>query len=178
MIGTAAAGRSSAVAASNSSRSSPWRSSRSWASSVSSRELTCTSSLATARRSNRSPIAWKRRPALNNEGRRYTWETYPERRQRAGITWCVYHERDDFGCNVCKHFPVFADAAPTSDLSDALMRDRSFDDLLHDLRTANIPQVTWIVPPSTVTEHPRYMPAAGENHTRQVLEALWSNSRL
>jgi len=58
------------------------------------------------------------------------------------------------------------------------MRDRSFDDLLDDLRTGNIPQVTWIVPPSTVTEHPQYMPAAGENHTRQVLEALWSNPRL
>ena len=117
-------------------------------------------------------------PALNNKGRHYTWETYPQRLQRARITWRVYHERDDFGCNVCKHFPVFADAAPTSDLYDSLMRDRSFDDLLDDLRTGNIPQVTWIVPPSTVTEHPQYMPAAGENHTRQVLEALWSNPRL
>ncbi len=117
-------------------------------------------------------------PALNNEGRHYTWETYPQRLQRAGVTWRVYHERDDFGCNVCKNFPVFADATPTSDLYDNLMRDRSFDELLRDVRIGNIPQVTWIVPPSTVTEHPRYMPAAGENHTRQVLEALWSNPRL
>jgi phospholipase C len=98
--------------------------------------------------------------------------------QRAGITWRVYHERDDFGCNVCKNFPDFADATPTSDLYDNLMRNRSFYDLLEDLRTGNIPQVVWIVPPSTVTEHPRYTPAAGENHTRQVLEALWSNPRL
>ena len=117
-------------------------------------------------------------PALNNEGRRYYWETYPEHLQRAGISWRVYHDFDDYGCNICKHFPAFADAAPTSGLYDNLMRDRSFGALLHDLRRGNIPQVTWIVPPSTVTEHPSYLPAAGENHTRRVLEALWSNPSL
>ncbi|HEY1932328.1 MAG TPA: alkaline phosphatase family protein [Acetobacteraceae bacterium] len=117
-------------------------------------------------------------PALNNEGRHFGWETYPQRLQRAGITWRVYHEADDYGCNVCKWFPAFADSAPTSDLHDNLMRNRGFGELLLDLRTGNIPQVTWIVPPSRVTEHPSYLPAAGENHTRRVLEALWSNRRL
>jgi len=117
-------------------------------------------------------------PALDNHGTHYWWETYPQRLQRAGITWRVYHEIDDYGCNVCKWFPAFAGAAPTSDLFDNLMRNRSFDALLADLRTGNIPQVTWIVPPSTVTEHPSYLPAAGEHHTAQVLAALWSNPSL
>ncbi len=117
-------------------------------------------------------------PALDNRGRRYLWETYPERLQRAGITWRVYHDVDDYNCNVCKYFPAFFDAAPTSDLRDNLMRNRSFDELLADLRSGNIPQVTWIVPPSTVTEHPAYLPAAGEHHTAQVLAALWSNQAL
>ena len=55
-------------------------------------------------------------PALNNKGTRYGWETYPERLQRAGITWRVYHDADDYDCNVCKYFPAFADAPAASDL--------------------------------------------------------------
>ena len=34
------------------------------------------------------------------------------------------------------------------------------------------------MPPSTVTEHPAFLPAAGEHHTAQVLAALWSNQAL
>ncbi len=58
------------------------------------------------------------------------------------------------------------------------MKDRPFYELLADLRTGNIPQVTWIVPPSNLSEHPDYLPAAGEDHTAQVLAALWSNPKL
>lgn len=117
-------------------------------------------------------------PAIDNYPRHYTWETYPERLERAGITWRIYHELDDFGCNVVKHFPAFADARPGSALYENAMRDRGLAELLADLQSGNIPQVTWIVPPSTVTEHPSYLPAAGENHTRLVLEALWANPAL
>ena len=117
-------------------------------------------------------------PALDNSGTHYWWETYPQRLQRAGITWRVYHDVDDYGCNICKWFPAFAEAPPTSGLFHNLMRNRSFNELLADLRSGNIPQVTWIVPPSTVTEHPSYLPAAGEHHTAQVLAALWSNPAL
>jgi phospholipase C len=62
-------------------------------------------------------------------------------------------------------------------LRDHALRARPYYELLHDLATGNLPQVTWIVPPSTLSEHPDYLPAAGENHTREVLEALWSNAR-
>lgn len=117
-------------------------------------------------------------PALGNKGRRYGWETYPERLERAGISWRIYHERNDFNCNVCKYFVRYQDAAATSSLHENALRNRPFAELLNDLRTGNIPQVSWIVPPSNLSEHPKYLPAAGENHTRQVLMALWSNPKL
>ncbi len=117
-------------------------------------------------------------PAINNRGRHYSWETYPERLDRAGITWRVYHDVDDYDCNVLKKFVQFQKAAPGSSLFENGMRDRPFEQLLQDLRTGNIPQVTWIVPPSTVSEHPDYLPAAGEHHTNLVLQALWSNPKL
>jgi phospholipase C len=117
-------------------------------------------------------------PVITNRGRHYSWETYPERLDRAGITWRVYHDVDDYDCNVLKKFVQFQKAAPGSSLFENGMRDRPFDQLLQDLRTGNIPQVTWIVPPSTVSEHPDYLPAAGEHHTNLVLQALWSNPKL
>ena len=117
-------------------------------------------------------------PAIDNSGRHYSWETYPERLDRAGVSWRIYHDVDDYGCNVCAYFTQFQNAPKTSSLWDNAMRNRPLEELLSDIRTGNIPQVSWIVPPSTLSEHPDYLPAAGENHTHQVLKALWSNPRL
>jgi len=117
-------------------------------------------------------------PVISNRGHRYTWETYPERLERAGITWRVYHDTDDYDCNMLKKFVQFQSAAPKSSLYENGMRDRPFEQLLDDLKTGNIPQVVWIVPPSTVSEHPDFLPAAGEHHTNLVLQALWSNPKL
>jgi phospholipase C len=117
-------------------------------------------------------------PAIGNKGRSYTWETYPERLERAGISWRVYHETDDFGCNVLGYFNQYETAPQNSALYENAMRARSMDTLLSDLKTGNIPQVTWIIPRSDVTEHPEHLPAAGEDHTNQILSALWSNPAL
>jgi phospholipase C len=117
-------------------------------------------------------------PAITNAGKAYRWETYPERLERAKISWRIYHDTDDYNCNVCKYFTQFQSLATNSPLYDAAIRDRPLSELLRDLQTGNIPQVTWIVPPSTVSEHPDYMPAAGEDHTSRVLAALWSNPAL
>lgn len=117
-------------------------------------------------------------PAIKNGGRNYSWETYPERLERAGVSWRVYHDLDDYGCNSCQYFTQFRHASRRSSLYENAMRDRPFYELLWDLKTGNIPQVVWIVPPSTASEHPDYLPAAGEDYTRQVLEALWANPAL
>lgn len=117
-------------------------------------------------------------PAIDNTGRAYRWETFPERLERAGISWRIYHDLDDYGCNVCKFFTQYQSAERTSPLFENALRNRPFYELLWDLQTGNIPQVTWIVPPSTLSEHPDYLPAAGEYHTNRVLAALWSNPKL
>jgi phospholipase C len=115
------------------------------------------------------------KPSIDNGGRHFTWETYPERLERAGVSWRIYHDWDDYGCNIVKNFGNFQDAGRTSALRENALRPRPFYELLHDLATGNLPQVTWIVPPSDASEHPDFLPAAGEDHTRQVLDALWSN---
>jgi phospholipase C len=117
-------------------------------------------------------------PQLDNRFSPVSWESYPERLQRAGITWRIYHDLDDFGCNVCKFLTQYRNAPRNSALHDNALRDRPFYELLYDLRSGNIPQVTWIVPPSNLSEHPDWLPAAGEDHTNLILSALWANPSL
>jgi phospholipase C len=117
-------------------------------------------------------------PALDNTGNAYRWETYPQRLERAGISWRIYHDLDDYGCNVCKYFTQYQGIDRTSGLFENALRNRPFYELLWDLRRGNIPQVTWVVPPSMLSEHPDYLPAAGEDHTSQILQALWANPSL
>jgi phospholipase C len=117
------------------------------------------------------------RPSLDNRGRGLGWETYPERLERAGVSWRIYHDWDDYGCNVVRYFNSYANSPRQSPLREQALRPRPHYELLHDLATGNLPQVSWIVPPSTVSEHPDFLPAAGEDHTREVLEALWANPR-
>jgi len=117
-------------------------------------------------------------PAIDNSGKAYSWETYPERLEAAGISWRVYHDFDDYECNILKFFTQYQKAPRTSALYHNALVNRPFYQLLADLRSGDIPQVTWIVPPSNVSEHPDYLPAAGEDHTAQVLAALWSSPSL
>lgn len=118
------------------------------------------------------------RAALDNRGRNYLWETYPERLQAAGITWRVHHEADDFGCNVLKYFAQYRSAAPGTPLHDNAMRNQDFTALLDDITRGDIPQVLFVVPPAAASEHPSYLPAAGEHYTARLLAALWSNQSL
>ncbi|HEY5208366.1 MAG TPA: alkaline phosphatase family protein [Stellaceae bacterium] len=117
-------------------------------------------------------------PALDNTPRDFRWETYPERLERAGISWRIYHDIDDYYCNVVRFLASFKAAAPGSPLYRNGRLDRPFYEFLWDLQTGNIPQVSWVVPPSFASEHPDYLPAAGEDHTAQILAALWSNPKL
>jgi len=117
-------------------------------------------------------------PAINNKGNSYSWETYPERLERAGITWRIYHDWAGGSLNMPRNFMQFQAAAEKSALFEHAMRETSFHQLLSDLRSGNIPQVTWILPPGVANEHPDNMPAAGEHHTHRILEALWANPQL
>jgi phospholipase C len=114
----------------------------------------------------------------NNEHQPRSWETYPERLESAGISWRVYHDWDDYGCNVLKYFAQYQQAPTNSSLHQNAMVNRTFYELLWDIRTGNLPQVSWIIPPAHLSEHPNYLPAAGADHTAQLLQALWSNPKL
>jgi phospholipase C len=118
----------------------------------------------------------------------YQWTTYAERLQKAGISWRVYQEYDNFGDNLLSVFPAFRPCPVDSALykrgrawvsegeagSD---RTRSDGEQLvaafrKDLAERTLPQVSWIVTAADLSEHPKAVPARGEHVCARLIEAL------
>jgi phospholipase C len=117
-------------------------------------------------------------PASGNGHGPYTWTTYPERLEAAGVSWRVYHtEDDDDGDNVLRFFKQYQGLSAGNPLHDNAIVDRDAGAFLDDARAGNLPQVSWIVAPAALSEHPIWPPAYGEDLTRQTLDALMSNEK-
>lgn len=112
----------------------------------------------------------------------YTWVTYTERLQKAGISWQVYQNLpDNFTDNSLAGFRTYRDAI--QGLPGALMalKERGWssvdlDRLLEDVQNDRLPQVSFIVATAEGSEHPGpSSPAQGADYTARVLDALTSN---
>ena len=117
-------------------------------------------------------------PAIDNSGVAYTWETYPERLQAAGVTWRVYHEVDDYDDNNLKFFTQFQGLAAGNPLYDNALVNRSADAFEIDAANGDLPQVSWLVAPAAISEHPSWAPAVGEDFTARKIAAVMNNPEL
>jgi phospholipase C len=116
-------------------------------------------------------------PILNNTAPKegYTWTTYAERLEQAGVPWKVYQQEDNYGCNLLETFKVFKDAPKGSPLySKAVLRgpEGQFE---YDARNDQLPAVSWIIPTSFQSEHPDHMPADGAAFVASKIDAIAAN---
>ncbi|HVX44956.1 MAG TPA: phospholipase C, phosphocholine-specific [Mycobacteriales bacterium] len=102
----------------------------------------------------------------------FTWTTYMERLEDAGVSWRMYF--DDYG-NMTKWFKAFQEAPEDSSLWQNGMVARTLDDFAADVDGGQLPQVSWLNGPYSQSEHPKYMPAAGAVYIYNVLEILARN---
>lgn len=112
----------------------------------------------------------------------YTWTTYPERLQAAGVSWQVYQNMDDnFTDNPLAGFKTFRDAYHGVAGANPILKakglaTRDIDLLKQDVLSGNLPQVSFIVATAEGSEHPGpSSPAQGADYTAQVLDALTVN---
>jgi phospholipase C len=116
-------------------------------------------------------------PVIDNSEPGFTWTTYPERLQAAGISWKVYQQIDNFDDNALTWFNQYRNATPGNPLYDRGMATVS--DLVSafkaDVTHSTLPQVSWLIAPTAQSEHPSDSPGSGEVLTRQLLDALASN---
>jgi len=110
---------------------------------------------------------------------RYSWTTYAERLQAAGIDWRHYQDMaDNFGDNPVQNFAQYRAAhrgAPGSSavLKDRALSTRALDTLRADVLAGRLPQISWIIGTAEGSEHPGpSSPAQGAAYTAQVIDAL------
>jgi phospholipase C len=105
----------------------------------------------------------------------YRWTTYAERLQAAGVSWKVYQQEDNYGCNLLEQFLRFRETKPGDPLWDRGMAANPEGTFENDARTDQLPAVSWIIPTSYQSEHPAFLPAAGADFVAQKIEAIASN---
>lgn len=125
-----------------------------------------------------------------------SWTTFPERLQQAGVDWRIYQEggvgsyqdvwnfvssryridnTNNFDCNALAWFAQFKQAPTSSPLYQRGMTARGIASLRDDVLADRLPQVSWIVPPFSSSEHPWWGPSFGEEFVSRILDALTSN---
>lgn len=125
-------------------------------------------------------------PAINNNDPGFSWTTYPERLQNAGVSWRVYQNaNDNYTDNSLAWFKNFKNAPQGSVLQTRGMGSvpkvtgNTVDDiaaaLKSDVLNNTLPQVSWVVGPESASEHPSHSPAAGADMISKVLNALTAN---
>jgi phospholipase C len=115
-------------------------------------------------------------PAYNNVT--LSWTTYPERLERAGVSWQVYQEEDNYDDNALAWFRQIAGAPVSSPLWQRGMRRGPAGWFEADARAGRLPQVSWLVAPTAQSEHPAYFPAAGAEYIAAKLDAIASREDL
>jgi phospholipase C len=101
-----------------------------------------------------------------------TWKTAPEFYQDAGVSWQVYQDTDNFDDNPLAWFQQFQQAASNSPLGQRGMTKPGLKKFYSDAAAGTLPQVSYIVGPMELSEHPPYMPKDGAWLQRQVAEAV------
>jgi phospholipase C len=139
-------------------------------------------------------------PVLGNDEVGYSWTTYPERLEKAGISWKIYQDigdgldaagswgwiedayRGNYGDNALLYFNQYRNAKPGDPLYDkartgtnAKQGQGFFDILKADVKADRLPQVSWIVAPEAFCEHPNWPVNYGAWYIAQALDALTSN---
>jgi phospholipase C len=94
---------------------------------------------------------------------------------KAGVSWKVYQENDNYGLNVLEYFDQYQAARTSSPLYQNAMRFYQAGQFEYDATHDQLPTVSWILPTSYQSEHPDYMPAAGADYIASKVNAIAAN---
>jgi len=124
-------------------------------------------------------------PGLEERGKinGYSWTTYPERLQRAGVSWKLYQggtgdpgsPTDNYTDNSLEFFAQYQiaeGADPDGPLVRQGVSNHTLAELRDDVLQGRLPQVSWIVAPYKYSEHPEASHIDGAYYINRVLEAL------
>lgn len=124
-------------------------------------------------------------PELGGHPASYSWTSYVERLQDAGVDWRIYQDMaDNFTNNPLAGFEPFRRAWRGEPGHDPQLRERGvsthgLDRLRRDVLEGRLPQVSFVVADAAGSEHPDpSSPAQGADFTARVLDALTADPRV
>ncbi|KAI8652063.1 hypothetical protein NCS56_01423100 [Fusarium sp. Ph1] len=100
------------------------------------------------------------------------WKTVAEKYEDAGVSWSVYQDADNFDDNPYAWFEQFQDANKGSPLNAKGMKGLSLDTFYAQAANGTLPEVSYIVGPMQLSEHPPYSPNDGSWLQRKISEAV------
>ncbi|MCD2191940.1 phospholipase [Actinomycetospora endophytica] len=106
------------------------------------------------------------------EAGRLNWTTYPERLERAGVSWRAYDEERGTGLNPLEEFRQFRTATTGSPLARKGLGGGGPGEFERDVAAGRLPTVSWVFPRASESEHPMYRPADGAAAIARKLGAL------
>jgi phospholipase C len=119
--------------------------------------------------------------ALDPKAGVYSWRTYPEQLQDAGVSWKVYQDQRIAGflerpflSGMMRQFKSFV-RDEDSPLAVNGIRTSFPDDFRADVEHGTLPAVSWVIPSLLACEHPAMPPAEGAAGILHVLDVLTSN---
>lgn len=113
------------------------------------------------------------RPGLNCFP--FVWKTFPEYLEEAGVSWQVWQDLDNFEDNMLAYFEQYQLAPKGSPLREKGNSYPGLDAFYEHAASGTLPQVSWIVGPQELAEHPPNMPIDGAWLQKKVVDAITSS---
>jgi len=140
-------------------------------------------------------------PVITNAEAGYDWSSFPERLEKAGVSWKIYQDVGvgldaagfwgwtgdqpyigNYGDNSLLYLHQYQNAQPGNPLADRAKVGTNiakggtlFDQFRADVASGNLPQVSWIAAPEAYTEHPNWAPDFGAWYISQFIDILAAN---
>ncbi|KAF9890279.1 hypothetical protein FE257_006193 [Aspergillus nanangensis] len=105
------------------------------------------------------------------------WKTIYEVYQDAGVSWQVYQDKNNFDDNPLAWFEQYQEAEDDSPLAQRGLDFLGLDSFYEAAANGSLPEVSFIVGPAELSEHPPYMPKDGAWLQKKVVDAVTSSPK-
>jgi phospholipase C len=106
----------------------------------------------------------------------YTWTTYAERLEAAGVSWRVYGDIiGQLSYNMLYQFKQYQGTTSGNPLHDKGLKPTSPGQFEYDALHDRLPAVSWLMPGAGQSEHPAETPAAGAAFIASKIGAIAAN---
>ncbi|GJJ08151.1 hypothetical protein Clacol_002359 [Clathrus columnatus] len=102
----------------------------------------------------------------------YSWKTTAEFYEEAGVSWQLYQGTDNFGDNPFAWFEQFQNAPANSTLAERAFAVLGLQAFYDAAANGTLPQISYIIGPGGLSEHPPWSPSDGAWLHQQVVNAV------